>query len=161
MIANGLARALQFFLLLLTLRVASSLLVPSEMGKLSIITATVSFFALLLINPIGMFINRRLYAWNEKGNAFSYLRYFLIYVVGVAVFSMLALYIVTSLQTAENGLSTVTYLTLVACSILFGTLNQTAIPSLIYIFIFKHVLAFADCLSKQTEKKPLTVVKSK
>jgi O-antigen/teichoic acid export membrane protein len=130
MIANGLARALQFFLLLLTLRVASSFLVPSEMGKLSIITATVSFFALLLINPIGMFINRRLYAWNERGDAFSYLYYFWIYVVGVAVFSMLALYIVTSLQTGENGFSTVTYLTLVACSILFGTLNQTAIPSL-------------------------------
>jgi O-antigen/teichoic acid export membrane protein len=130
MIANGLARALQFVLLLVTLRVASSLLAPSEMGKLSILTATVSFFALLLINPVGMFINRRLYAWDERGDAFNYLYYFWAYVVSVSILSMVALYILTPLLTAENGFSTDTYLTLVACSILFGTLNQTAIPSL-------------------------------
>lgn len=130
MIANGLARALQFVLLLVTLRVASSLLAPSEMGKLSIITATVSFFALFLINPIGMFVNRRLYAWNERGDAFNYLYYFWFYVIGVAIFSIAVLYVLTSLLAMENGFSTETYLALVACSILFGTLNQTAIPSL-------------------------------
>jgi len=130
MIANGLARALQFVLLLVTLRIASSLLVPSEMGKLSILTATVSFFALLLINPVGMFINRRLYAWNERGDAFNYLYYFCIYVVGVSIFSMVVLYVLTSSQTVDIGFSTDIYLTLVACSILFGTLNQTVIPSL-------------------------------
>lgn len=130
MIANGLARALQFVLLLVTLRVASSLLAPSEMGKLSIITATVSFFALFLINPIGMFVNRRLYAWNERGDAFNYLYYFWFYVIGVAIFSIAVLYVLTSLLAMENGFSTETYLALVACSILFGTLNQTSIPSL-------------------------------
>ena len=130
MVANGVARALQFVLLLITLRVASSLLVPAEMGKLSIITATVSFFALLFINPVGMFINRRLYAWNEKGNAFNYLFYFWIYVICVAIFSVVLLYVLTHLLAVESGFSAETYLTLVACSILFGTLNQTTIPSL-------------------------------
>ena len=130
MIANGLTRGLQFVLLLIALRIASSLLTPTEMGKLSIITATVSFFALLFINPVGMFINRRLYAWNERGDAFNYLRYFWIYVIGVAILSIVILYAVTPLLAIENSLSRETYVTLVACSILFGTINQTAIPSL-------------------------------
>jgi O-antigen/teichoic acid export membrane protein len=42
----------------------------------------------------------------------------------------MALYILNPLQAVENGFSPITYFTLVACSILCGTLNQTAIPSL-------------------------------
>jgi len=130
MIATGLARAFQFMLLLITLRVATALLPPSEMGKLAIITATVSFFALLLINPVGMFVNRRLYAWNEQGQGSKYLFYFSIYVFGVAIFSMIILLSFSSFLSFEKSISITTYLALVACSILFGSLNQTSIPYL-------------------------------
>src|SRR5574340_542388 len=66
-------RAAQFLLALAMMRVATTLLSPEEMGRMSLVTTTTAFFALFLINPVGMFINRRLHAWQSSGLARHYL----------------------------------------------------------------------------------------
>src|SRR4051794_27476586 len=57
-------RIVQFALALATLRIASHLLDPAEMGRMSMFTAIAAFFALAVVNPVGMFLNRHLHRWN-------------------------------------------------------------------------------------------------
>jgi len=122
------ARILQFTLLLLTLRVATSLLPPSEMGKISLVTATVAFFALLLLNPVGMFINRRMHIWHSKKHVARHLFYFWFYLFAVAVSAMLAVVLAISIGGWRPDMSASYLVALVFFSLLIGTLNQTALP---------------------------------
>lgn len=123
-------RAAQFILLLLVMRVATTYLAPSEMGRLSLITAATAFFALFLVNPVGMFINRRFHAWDEIGRAKHYLKLHWIYLLGVCVIAALLLAILNRIHAFGFQFSTVWLLMLVCGSLFFNTINQTAIPSL-------------------------------
>ena len=72
-------RAAQFTLLLMVMRVATTYLPPAEMGRLSLITAAIAFYALFLVNPVGMFINRRFHSWDALGRAKYYFKLHWIY----------------------------------------------------------------------------------
>ena len=130
MLLIGLGRIIQFGLLLLTLRLATSLLSPTEMGKISIVTASVAFFALFLLNPVGMFMNRRLHAWDLRGQATSYLRYFWRYLLIVNVFSALVLFVLIEFNVWNPSIDIYWLLLLVCGNLIFGTLNQVVIPGL-------------------------------
>lgn len=123
-------RVAQFALLLITLRIATTYLSPVEMGKVSIVTATVAFFALFMINPVGMFINRRLHAWNSKGQVKAYAAYFWIYLVLVSALAALVLVLVVYFNIWDLEITIYWLLLLVCGGIVFGTLNQFSIPSL-------------------------------
>jgi len=123
-------RVAQFALLLITLRIATTYLSPAEMGKVSIVTATVAFFALFLINPVGMFINRRLHAWNSRGRVKAYTAYFWIYLLLVSMLAALVLVLVVSLNLWDIEITIYWLLLLVCGGIVFGTVNQFSIPSL-------------------------------
>lgn len=125
-----LGRAAQFFLLLLVVRVVTAYLSPVEMGRLSLITAVTAFFALFLVNPIGMFINRRLHAWDELGLAKHYLKLHWIYLLGVCFIAGFALAVFNRVDAFDFQFNTVWLLVLICGSLLFNTINQTAIPSL-------------------------------
>jgi O-antigen/teichoic acid export membrane protein len=123
-------RIAQFALLLITLRIATTYLSPAEMGKVSIVTATVAFFALFLINPVGMFINRRFHAWNSRGQVKAYIAYFWIYLVLVSMLAALVLIFVVFFNIWDFGI-TINWLLLLVCGGVFiGTVNQFSIPSL-------------------------------
>ncbi|PPK73729.1 O-antigen/teichoic acid export membrane protein [Methylobacter tundripaludum] len=130
MLLIAIGRIAQFALLLLTLRLATSLLSPAEMGKISIVTATVAFFALLLLNPVGMFMNRRLHAWDLRGQATNYLMYFWRYLLIVNVFSALVLFALTGFNIWSPSINIYWLLLLVCGNLIFGTINQVVIPGL-------------------------------
>lgn len=123
-------RAAQFILLLLVMRVATTYLPPSEMGRLSLITAATAFFALFLVNPVGMFINRRFHAWDARGRAKYYLKLHWFYLLGVCVIAALVLGLFNKIHAFGFRFDTLWLLLLVCGSLLFNTINQTAIPSL-------------------------------
>lgn len=130
LLAIILGRAAQFALLLLVIRVATSYLPPVEMGRLSLITAAIAFFALFLVNPVGMFINRRFHAWDESGRAKRYLKLHWVYLLGVCVLAALMLAVLNYVHAFGFQFNTIWLLVLVCGSLLFNTINQTAIPSL-------------------------------
>jgi len=117
-------------LVLATMKVATMLLSPSEMGRLSLILATIAFFTLFLVTPVGMFINRRLHAWQEHGRARLYLTRYLIYLVVVAGIAAIVLLVFSALGIMRFGLSVGWLIFLVCGSLFFNTINQTVIPSL-------------------------------
>ncbi|BBN58997.1 oligosaccharide flippase family protein [Hydrogenovibrio marinus] len=123
-------RLAQFIVALITIKVATSLLTPSEMGKVSLILSTVAFFVLLLVNPVGMFINRRLHSWNETGKAKKYFIYHLYYLCLISLFSAVFLYWLYNSGVLDFGVQIYWLIFLTGASIVFNTINQTSIPSL-------------------------------
>lgn len=130
MIVILLGRAAQFLLALVTMRVATTLMSPSEMGKVSLIVTTTGFFALFLINPVGMFINRRLHAWQASGVAKQYLTIYFSYLLLIAILSGLALKICHLNGIVNFGISIFWLVLLICGSLFFNTINQTSIPSI-------------------------------
>lgn len=123
-------RAAQFILLLIVMRVATTVLPPEEMGRLSLITAATAFYALFLVNPVGMFINRRFHAWDELGRAKYYLKLHWIYLVAVSVVAAASLAVLNEVHAFGFQFNTTWLLVLVCGSLIFNTVNQTAIPTL-------------------------------
>ena len=112
------------------MRVATTLLSPAEMGKVSLVLTTTAFFALFLINPVGMFINRRLHAWQASGVARHYLTHYTYYLLLVGLVAVIGLALLFVLGLADFGVSIGWLIFLVCGSLIFNTINQTAIPSL-------------------------------
>lgn len=130
MITIIIGRAAQFLLALVMLRVATTLLTPEEMGRVSLVLTTIAFFALFLVNPVGMFINRRLHTWQTSGVARHYLIRYVGYLLMVALLAATLLPLAYMGDVVNFGMSIGWLLLLVCGSLIFNTINQTAIPSL-------------------------------
>lgn len=130
------------------LRVATTLLSPEEMGRVSLVLTTIAFFALFLVNPIGMFINRRLHAWQATGAARHYLIRYASYLLLVTLFAAIGLPFLYMSGVVNFGVPISWLIFLVCGSLLFNTVNQTAIPSLNLLgdsrkFVFLSVATIA------------------
>ena len=112
------------------MRVATTLLSPREMGHISLVLTTIAFFALFLINPVGMFINRRLHTWQANGLVRHYLTRYLDYLILVGLFSAMILPLVEVIGRVNFGIPIFWLIVLVFGSLVFNTINQTSIPSL-------------------------------
>jgi O-antigen/teichoic acid export membrane protein len=123
-------RAAQFLIALATLRAATTFLTPDEMGKVALVVTTTAFFALFLINPIGMFINRRLHAWQASGHARAYLGCYAGYLIGVALLAGTSLTLSNLNDLINFNMPLAWVVALVCSSLIFNTINQTSIPSL-------------------------------
>lgn len=130
MITIIIGRAAQFILALAMLRVATTLLSPEEMGKVSLALTTIAFFAMFLVNPVGMFINRRLHAWQANGLARAYLERYAGYLIGVALLAAISLPLFNLSGLVNFGMPIGWVVALVCASLIFNTINQTSIPSL-------------------------------
>lgn len=112
------------------MRVATTLLTPEEVGRVSLVLTTVAFFAMFLINPVGMFINRRLHAWQARGVARRYLICYVNYLLLVALIAAMAMPLFSKFGLINFGIPIGWLILLVSGSLLLNTINQTAIPSL-------------------------------
>jgi O-antigen/teichoic acid export membrane protein len=130
MLLIALGRVAQIFLMFATIKISTSLLTPAEMAKVFLVASLVAFYALLLLNPVGMFMNRRLHAWNEMGKVQHYYNYFWLYLLFVCLVAVTSLWIFVEAGWV-NIHSTITWtLLLVGGSLLFTTANQVVIPGL-------------------------------
>ena len=115
---------------LFMMRVATTLLSPQEMGRVSLVSTTTAFFALFLINPVGMFINRRLHAWQTNRTARHYLILYADYLLMVSLAAIIVLTLLYTKGLVHFGIPIGWMIFLVFGSLLFNTINQTAIPSI-------------------------------
>lgn len=130
MILIVLGRALQFLLTLAMMRVATTLLSPEEMGRVSLVLTTIAFFALFLVNPVGTFINRRIHTWQANGVARHYLIQYMIYLLLVALTAAVVIPLCYAVGVVNFGIPFGWLILLVCGGLIFNTVNQTAIPSL-------------------------------
>ena len=123
-------RLAQFFLLFATIKISTTLLSPAEMAKVYLMASLFSFFALIFINPVGMFINRRIHSWNHAGRVQEYLNYFWLYLVSISLFAYFLLELLFKFKLFQLQSETGYISALVVGTLLFATINQSVIPGL-------------------------------
>ena len=123
-------RVAQFAIMFVSVKLMTTILPPAEMGKVVLVTTGTAFFALFLINPVGMFINRRLHAWMERGVMRQYFHLYCIYLLAVAVFGACFVLGAGKIGWPKLGMSETWLAFLVGGSLLFNTIVQTLVPSL-------------------------------
>jgi len=123
-------RLVQFALALAATRIATTLLAPEELGRLALVVATTGFFTLLLISPVGMYINRHLHAWSAVGVTWRYLGRYWAYLGVVSALAAVLLVAGRELGILRIEMNLAWLVVLVCASMLFATANQTVIPAL-------------------------------
>lgn len=120
----------QAILALVAIRVLTSLLGKEDVGLTYLIASLTSYFSLIFINPIGMYLNRKLHHWfrdNELSKAFQFLNgYFL----AVAILSVPLVWLSYSVLHVGSGFLAWQICFLVFLNIYIGTWFQTLCPSL-------------------------------
>lgn len=130
MLLIAFGRVAQFILLFATLKVSTTLLPPEEMAKVYLVSSIVAFYAMMLLNPVGMFMNRRLYSWNAEGKVKHYYNYFWVYLIFVCVFSSVSLLFSINVGLINPHTSITLVLLMVGGSLLIATVNQVVISGL-------------------------------
>jgi O-antigen/teichoic acid export membrane protein len=72
-------RALQVLFIFINFKLLTAFLSPTEVGAYFLMLAIVSYFGLVLINPIGTYVNRMIYEWLGHKQLTANLVFFLIY----------------------------------------------------------------------------------
>lgn len=130
MLLIAIGRILYFIIIFLTVKVSTSLLPPEEMAKVFLVSSIVAFYALFLLNPVGMFMNRRFHAWNSDGKVKRYYGYFWLYLFIVCCVSFASLALFSELEWVDSHALAGWIKLLVVGSLLFTTVNQVVIPGL-------------------------------
>ncbi len=141
------ARALQILLSVLSIKLSSHILVPEQMGRFALVNSIVAFFAFMFLNPVGMFMNRRMHAWWRDGQWAGHLRLFALYVLAVAGLAGLTVRIAPSFYGSLH--MDVGWMLLLICgSIVLSTSNQVLVSSL-------NLLGFAAPFAVLTVMTPM------
>src|SRR5438034_11148201 len=67
------------------MRVFTALLTPDEVGRRELVLSVASWFALLLISPVGNYLNRQAIEWHLEGRLLESVRRFSMFLGGVAL----------------------------------------------------------------------------
>jgi len=124
MLVISLSRVLQFLLLLLTLRLSTEFLTPVDIGMISLVTSTVGLFALFLINPIGMYVNRRLYDWIMQGAIYKYLKMYWAFLFSVNIIAALAIYLLNIFDIWKPNIQIGFFILIICGNLTFTTVNH-------------------------------------
>lgn len=118
-------RVVQMAVSILSLRVITTFLPPAEAGRRFVLLSLTAFFALLLVNPVGMYLNRKTHAWIDDGTIFRKLNLLWAFLAGVALLAFAVLAVLA--RTTGLGVQTTDLwlLVLAGGSLLIGTANVT------------------------------------
>lgn len=123
------ARFVQILLSVVSIKLSSHLLVPEQMGRFALVNSTFALFVFIFINPVGMFMNRRMHAWWRDGRWLNYNLWFAAYLFVVAVLAaasfVLAEPLYRGLQMQLGWM-----LVLICGSLIVTTSNQSVIAAL-------------------------------
>lgn len=136
----AISRIAQIVILLVSIKVSTALLSPTEIGNLYLIMSICSFFGFFLINPIGQYINRKTHEWHDNRVLLNKLFNYNYYIILTSVSSYIVLMVLYFSGIANN--IDYTFLVLfIPLFVFFNTWNQTIIPML---NMLENWLAFAS-----------------
>lgn len=137
-----LGRIFQIALSLVSVRVYTNLLSTIEVGNLYLINSIVGLFALTFINPVGMYINRKLHKWADDKVVLNYFFIFNIYLVFIAIFSFLLVSGLNAVFGVGSGVDARLLSLFIMFNLYFNTWNLTIIPSLNMLNYRKSFVVF-------------------
>lgn len=123
-------RVVQTLIGVLSVRILTSLLSPTEVGNYFLILSIVGFCVLTLVSPFGMYINRKLHKWDAEGNLLRRFALGNVYLAAVSLFSVLAVLLLSRVVGVGGSISLPAFMLLVGGYTYVSTANQTVIPAL-------------------------------
>lgn len=123
-------RAVQALLSIVALRVMTTFLSPAEAGNYFLMLSFATGFSFFLINPVGMYINRRLHAWHGGKTLLDRLSVFNAYLLAVSAFALAATALLKALIGSAPGMPGWAFASFVAAYVYCSSWNMTLIPSL-------------------------------
>lgn len=120
-------RLLQTAIMVLTIYILTNILSPVELGKYYLFMSLVAFSGLVLINPFGRFIQRKVNAWNSSKLLFQRLYEYNFYVFFVCVISIFLLILFTNMG-FFSSLQDFSFLWIFGLFIYFNTWANTLVP---------------------------------
>lgn len=120
-------RVLQIIIALLSIKIATKYLEPTEMGNYYLIMSIVGLFGFFLINPVGQYINRYTHQWYEEKKIMNVFFVFNFYVLFMAFISLFITFLLYKTGIGNN-VDMFYFILFVSLYIYFNTWNQTIIP---------------------------------
>ncbi|MCX5792247.1 MAG: hypothetical protein NTY45_08545 [Elusimicrobia bacterium] len=132
-------RGAQALLTIAAFRLLTTFISPSEVGGFYLIMSMASLFSLFLLNPVGMYVNRKLFVWYDQKTVFEHFLGFNVYTLLVSALAFGIVLFSWSFLGVGAGLPGLLFAFIVACYIYVLNWNQTIIPTL---NAFGHKTAF-------------------
>ena len=126
----GIGRALQVLIALAAMRLLTRLLSGSEVGNVYLVLSITSYFSLVFLSPVGLYITRRLNDWHKEGVLLDYFACYNIYVLAVSLSVFPVLFFVKGVFGIAADISALGLCLLAFGYIYAGTWNSTIIPAL-------------------------------
>ena len=126
----GAGRTLQILISLAAMRLLTRLLSGSEVGNVYLVLSLTSYFSLVLLSPVGVYITRRLNDWHKEGLLLDHFACYNVYVAAVALSVFPVLYLVKGVFGVASGISAWGLVLLASGYIYAATWNSTLIPAL-------------------------------
>lgn len=123
-------RFLQALLGIAALRIMTAVLSPAQVGNYYLILSFCSGFGLFLINPVGMYINRKIHAWHAAKTITDRFFVFNVYVLLVSAAAVALTFTSKKLLGTGSGLPDLSFAVIVAAYVYCSTWNMTLVPAL-------------------------------
>lgn len=123
-------RVLQAVLAIALFRVITHALAPAQVGQVYLVFSVSYLFTSFLINPVSIYINRKIFIWHDAKNIFAHLASYNYYVVAVSLLSFPLIWGAWKFFGVGAGMSGVIFAAEVCCYIFVLTWNVTFIPLL-------------------------------
>lgn len=140
-------RLLQTVLAVLSIRFLTTFLSQIEIGHQYLINSILLWFSLVLINPVGMYVNRYLHEWREKRQLYFYVLQLNKYFAAIAFLSLPIVYIARTFFGLGEFLPSTVILLFIVCYIYFSTWFQTLI-SVFNLFDFQKTFVLMNVFSQ-------------
>lgn len=119
-------RLLQALLAIGSLRLMTEILPAEQVGRQFLINSVILWFSLVLINPVGMFINRHLHEWQNEKTIYSQIKKINLYFLFVALFALIVV-MIFSRSLFSGIVSEKSLLAYVFCYVFLSTWFQTLV----------------------------------
>jgi O-antigen/teichoic acid export membrane protein len=120
-------RVVQIVAGLLAVRLFTSILSTTEVGNLYLVNSLVAFFGFALLNPVGMYIHRKLNRWIDEGTLLDRFALFNVYVMAVVLLSMPVVFLLNRGLEVGGGIALGQLLLYVAIYLYVNTWNQMVV----------------------------------
>lgn len=120
-------KLIQAVVAILSIKVMTSMLPSTEVGYQYLILSVTLWFSWVLINPVGMFVNRHFHEWHRDGHLVRILSKMNSYFIFVAVVSIPVVFLVQNVTELERVYSRGEVVLFVCIYIYFSTWFQTGV----------------------------------
>lgn len=140
-------RLAQVLLAIISIRLLTGLMTQKEVGHQYVISSLVLWFSLVLVNPLGMFVNRHLHEWRSKNIFHFYIKEMNKYFLLVALISLPIVFVLRNYLNVGQFLSNIQILLFILLYIYLSTWFQTLV-SFFNLFEFQLIFVSLNIISQ-------------